>query len=88
MAKPLGECVLPEEYIRTLKKPSILSCQQFIDIAKKQFNDGQNEELKKQQEYKERTRSAMLKAEQIFAQNLKIKEEKARNKRLATAKKL
>ena len=88
MAKPLGERVLPEEYIRTLKKPSNLSWQQFIDIAKKQFNDGQNEELKKQQEYEERTRSAMLKAEKIFAQNLKIKEEKACNERLAAAKKL
>ena len=88
MVKPLGQQVLPEEYIHTLKKPSNLSWEQFINMARKQFKDGQQEELNKKHEYEERTKKAMLEAEKIFQQNLKIKEEKEHQKRLAEAKRL
>ena len=88
MAKPLGECVLPEECIRSLTKPSNLSWEQFIEMARKQFQESQQKELEKQCEYEERTHNAMVKAEKIFQQNLKIKEEKEHQKRLAEAKKL
>ena len=88
MAKPLGECVLPEEYIRSLTKPSNLSWEQFIEMARKQFQEGQQKELEKQREYKERTHNAMIEAEKIFKQNLKIKQEKEHQRCLAEAKKL
>ena len=57
-------------------------------MAKKQFEEGQEEELKKICEYKERTKQAMVKAETIFQQNLKIKQEKEHQKQLAKAKRL
>ena len=88
MAKPLGERVLPEEYIRSLTKPTNLSWEQFGEMARRKFQDGQQKELEKQREYEERTRNAMIEAEKIFKQNLKIKQEKERQRRLAEAKKL
>ena len=80
MAKPLGECVLPEEHIRSLNKPSNLSWQQFIEMARKQFDDGQQDQLNRQCEYEERTHNTMLEAEKIFQHNLQIKEDKAHQK--------
>ena len=88
MAKPLGERVLPEEYIRSLTKPTNLSWEQFREMARRKFQDGQQKELEKQREYEERTRNAMIEAEKIFKQNLKIKQEKEHQRRLAEAKKL
>ena len=47
MAKPLGERVLPEEYIRSLTKPTNLSWEQFREMARRKFQDGQQKELEK-----------------------------------------
>ena len=49
-------------------------------MARKQFEDGQQDQLKRQHEYEERTHNAMLEAEKIFQHNLQIKEEKAHQK--------
>ena len=49
-------------------------------MARKQFEDGQQDQLKRQREYEERTHNAMLEAEKIFQPNLQIKEEKAYQK--------
>ena len=57
-------------------------------MARRQFQDGQQKELEKQREYEERTCNAMIEAEKIFKQNLKIKQEKERQRHLAEAKEL